>query len=215
MRVTLLQINPIVGDIEGNFKKIADGYQKAVSEDSRIVITPELSLVGYPPKDLIYKRHFIKTVEAKEAELVALTKEKNTILIFGSINFTENYFSYNNNLVVAENGVKKHVHSKFLLPDYDIFDEKRYYTPGDETDIIEVDGTKIGLTICEDIWNDEKYQPQRYDVDPVKDLCEKGIDMLINISASPFYYRKSEDRFDVVQNICYKYGVGEAVSVFS
>ncbi len=212
MKISLLQINPIVGDIEGNFNKIADGYKKAQKENSRIVITPELSLIGYPPKDIIYKRFFIAKVEEKEAELVELTKNSDTILIFGSINFTDNYFSYNNILVVAENGQKKYTHAKFLLPDYDIFDEKRYYTSGKNikgktTDFITVDGCKIGLTVCEDIWNDEKFQPQRYDIDPVKEICAKGIDLLINISASPFYFGKSNERFEVVSNIAQKYGV--------
>jgi len=207
MKVSILQMNPIVGDIEGNFNKIVEGYKKACDENSEVVITPELSLIGYPPKDIMYKRFFIKKVEEKEIELINLTKGNNTILIFGSINFSENYYTYKNILVLAKNGIKKLVHNKFLLPDYDIFDEKRYYTPGNEVDIVEIKGKRIGLTVCEDIWNDEKYKNRRYSEDPVKEINEIGIDILVNISASPFYFGKSEERFDVVSHIAQKYKI--------
>lgn len=208
MKIGICQINPIVGDLEHNFKKIAHYYEKSKNLELDLVVTPELSLIGYPPKDLIFKRFFIEKVLEKQHALTALTKSGGPGLIFGSLGMQRNPHYLHNNLVFARNGDEVHIHSKFLLPDYDVFDEVRYFGSGNIIDIVELNGKKLGLTVCEDIWNDVDYWEQRrYRIDPVEELCKKGVDIVINISASPFFAKKYIERFQVLSHVSSKYGV--------
>ncbi|MFO7448007.1 MAG: NAD+ synthase [Ignavibacteriaceae bacterium] len=195
MKIALCQSNTIIGDIAGNKKRILDGYNKGIQNEADLVILPELALVGYPPLDLVEKKEFRKAAAQAVQEIAAQTGK--TGLIFGSI--TENDENIgtdiHNSAVFCYNGKVQFVQHKSLIPNYDVFDEMRYFEPAKEVYVYEFRGKKLGLSICEDIWNDEDYWfRRRYINDPVQDLIKKGADLLINISASPYSYGKREDR---------------------
>jgi len=195
MKIAVAQINPIIGDIEGNKKKILENYLRGVGDDADLVICPELVLCGYPPQDLIEKEEFRKAV-AVAAEEIAL-KTGSTGLIFGSI--TEEYDNVGsgiyNSALLCYGGSIRFVQNKTLLPNYDVFDEVRYFEPAKDVYVKDFRGEKLGISICEDIWNDADYwNKRRYMQDPVQRLVDKGASLLINISASPYAYGKREER---------------------
>ncbi len=180
MKIALAQINPIVGDIEGNSLKIISIIKKIKAD---IVVFPELSVTGYSPQDLLLKHNFIKeNVNALE-KIVQNTKDKIAIL-----GFVEkiNRNIYNSAAIIKGQQIVK-IHRKVFLPNYTIFDEKRWFTEGRESTIYEFNGKKIGVSICEDIWFPETTKKQR----------ENGAELIINISASP--YRKG--KIEAIENI--------------
>lgn len=199
MRIALCQINPIIGNLQYNKSKIIDGYNKGVKSKADIVIFPELSLVGYPPQDLVEKKEFRDAVTKIANELAAITG--NTALLFGAI--TEDHdligTDIHNSAILCFDGKIQFVQHKTLIPNYDVFDEMRYFDPSKEVDVIEFKGEKLGISICEDIWNDADYwYKRRYTRDPVKELLEKGATILLNISASPYAYGKRCARHEML-----------------
>jgi NAD+ synthase (glutamine-hydrolysing) len=191
MRIALCQINPIIGNLQYNKSKIIDGYKHGVEANADIVIFPELSLVGYPPQDLVEKKEFRDAVSKAANELAAITG--NTALLFGSITEDNDLIGtdIHNSAILCFDGKIQFVQHKTLIPNYDVFDEMRYFDPSKEADIFEFKGEKLGISICEDIWNDADYwYRRRYTRDPVKELLEKGATILLNISASPYAYGK-------------------------
>lgn len=195
MKIALCQINPIIGNLDYNKSKIIDGYNKGVKEKADIVIFPELSLIGYPPQDLVEKKEFRDAVTKTSNELAALTT--NTALIFGSITDDNDLIGtdIHNSAILCYGGKIQFVQHKTLIPNYDVFDEMRYFDPSKEVNVFEFKGEKLGISICEDIWNDADYwYRRRYTRDPVRELLEKGATVLINISASPYSYGKRNDR---------------------
>ncbi|MBI2416577.1 MAG: NAD+ synthase [Ignavibacteriales bacterium] len=205
MKLALAQINPVIGDIAGNKKKILDGYKKGVAEGCGLVIFPELALLGYPPLDLVEKQGFRKAVYTAVEEIAAVTGE--TGLLFGSITEDKNTVGTNlfNSAVLCYNGEVQFVQQKTLIPNYDVFDEMRYFEPAKEVYIHQFRGKKLGISICEDIWNDKDYWKHRlYSNDPVERLLQKGADLLINISASPYSYGKRTERKEMLATLCGK-----------
>jgi NAD+ synthetase len=195
MKIALCQKNTIIGDIEGNKKNIIGGYKRGVEENADIVIFPELALVGYPPLDLVEKKEF-RDAAAKAAEEIA-SQTGETALLFGSITESNQNIGtdIHNSAILCYNGKIQFIQHKSLIPNYDVFDEMRYFDPAKEVFVHEFKGKKLGISICEDIWNDEDYwYRRRYINDPVKDLLKKGAEILVNISASPYSYGKREDR---------------------
>ena len=195
MKIALCQINTIIGDLELNKSKIIAGYNKAVNDHADIVIFPELSLVGYTPQDLVEKKEFREAVNKAVYEIAQITGD--TAIIFGAVTEDDNLIGtdIHNSAILCFNGKVQFVQHKTLIPNYDIFDEMRYFDSAKETKIFEFKGEKLGISICEDIWNDEDYwHKRRYSIDPVKNLIDKGATILINISASPYAYKKREDR---------------------
>jgi NAD+ synthase (glutamine-hydrolysing) len=191
MRIALCQINPIIGNLQYNKSKIIDGYKHGVEANADIVIFPELSLVGYPPQDLVEKKEFRDAVSKAANELAAITG--NTALLFGSITEDNDLIGtdIHNSAILCFDGKIQFVQHKTLIPNYDVFDEMRYFDPSKEADVFEFKGEKLGISICEDIWNDADYwYRRRYTRDPVKELLEKGATILLNISASPYAYGK-------------------------
>lgn len=195
MKIAVCQLNSIIGDLEWNKKRILESYYKGISDGVDLVICPELSLCGYPPQDLVEKEEFRKTLN-KVAEEIA--EETNKVgLIFGSI--TEEYDAVGtglyNSALLCFNGKIQFVQKKTLLPNYDVFDEVRYFESAKDVYVYDFKGVKLGISICEDIWNDADYwKKRRYSVDPVQRLVDKGAQLLINISASPYAYGKREQR---------------------
>lgn len=189
MRIAMAQINSVVGDLQGNAEKILSFYDKAVQSNADLVVFPELSLCGYPPEDLLHKPHFLKeNIEA--AKQLALHIDKATAIV----GFAEpkNCYCHNSAAVISEGKIQK-IYRKSLLPNYSVFDEVRYFEPGNEPLAIEIAGFKIAVTICRDIW----------EVDWLKKfLKELGeIDLLVNISASPFRLGKFHLRQSVIKDV--------------
>lgn len=203
VRIALCQINTIVGNIEYNKSKVIKGYKRGVDDGAALVIFPELSLIGYPPLDLVEKKEFRRASTKALNELASQTGE--TGLLFGTI--TENNDNIgtdiHNSAVLCYNGKVQFVQHKSLIPNYDVFDEMRYFDPAKSIYVYEFNGEKLGVSICEDIWNDADYwYKQRYSYDPVKDLIEKNATVIINISASPYSFGKRESRKNMLSLLC-------------
>ena len=202
MKIALCQINPIIGDIEGNKKKILDGYKYGIEQEVDLVILPELAITGYSPQDLIEKKEFRNIVKAAACEIASHT---NSIgLIFGTI--TEEFDNVGtglyNSAVLCFDGKIQFTQNKTLLPNYDVFDEVRYFESAKEVYTYDFKGEKLGISICEDIWNDADYWKQRrYYRDPVQRLVDKGTTILIKISASPYAYGRRQERFDMLSTL--------------
>lgn len=199
MKISLCQINPVIGDIEGNKKKILDGYRKGVDDKVDLVIFPELALCGYPPQDLVEKKEFRSAVIKAAEELAAVTS--GTGLLFGTITelMEEVGTGIYNSAMLCYNGKVQFVQHKSLLPNYDVFDEVRYFESAKEVFIHNFKNERLGISICEDIWNDSDYWKQRrYSFDPVQSLADKGATILLNISASPYAYGRREERREML-----------------
>ncbi len=203
MKIALCQINTIIGDLDYNKNKILDGYKKAKSSDVDLVTFPELALVGYPPRDLVEKAEFRNAVSEKINELASQTGK--TGLLFGAITEDDDLVGTNihNSAVLCYNGKVQFIQPKSLIPNYDVFDEMRYFEPAKEVFVHEFKGEKLGISVCEDIWNDADYwYKRRYHTDPVKELVDKGATVLINISASPYSYGKRKERREMLSILC-------------
>jgi NAD+ synthetase len=199
MKIAICQINTIVGDIENNKAKIIDGYKRGIVDKVDLVIFPELSLVGYPPLDLVEKKEFRQAAVKAAEEIASITEE--TGLIFGSVTEDDDKIGtdIHNSALLCYEGKIQFVQHKTLIPNYDVFDEMRYFDSSKEVQVHEFKGEKLGISICEDIWNDSDYwYRRRYVKDPVKDLINKGSTILINISASPYAFGKRKDRCEML-----------------
>lgn len=208
MKIAVCQINPVIGDIGYNRNKIEKGYEKAVEQGADLAVFPELSLLGYPPQDLVEKKEFRDAAFKAVKQLAAQTGA--TGLIFGCIseeidNIGTNLF---NSVYLCAEGEIKFIRNKTLLPNYDVFDELRYFENAVSNDICEFKGIKLGLSICEDIWNDKDFWKQRlYTVDPVERQIKQGAEIIINISASPYSYGKRLEKAEMLSSIADKYQV--------
>lgn len=204
MKIALCQMNPIIGDIEGNKNKILNGYNQGVKDGADIVIFPELAICGYPPLDLVEKKEFRDVVKSAAEEIANETGS--TGLLFGSI--TEDFddtvgTGIYNSAVFAYDGKIQFTQYKTLVPNYDVFDEVRYFESAKDVFVHEFRGEKLGISICEDIWNDADYwKHRRYETDPVQVLVDKGASLLLNISASPYAYGKRVERYDMLSVLC-------------
>ncbi|MFW6119811.1 MAG: NAD+ synthase [Petrotogales bacterium] len=211
MKVTIAQLNPVVGDIAGNLKKIKETLAGCSKHSPDLVVFPELFLVGYPPRDLLERSSFIDNVKQAIHNLVKhSTKYPHTgILVGAPISTGKNIGRglYNSALLIYQgNLVSKH--HKSLLPSYDVFDETRYFDSVSETHVIPFKEEKLGISICEDSWNDPELWPKRYyPYDPQEILARKGATIFINISASPFHIGKEEIRFRILHNHSQKHGI--------
>jgi len=200
MKIAICQSNPIIGDIKGNKEKIINGYKKGISDGADLVVFPELFLCGYPPLDLVEKKEFREEVIKTASEIASQTNS--TGLIFGSI--TEDYednigTNVYNSALLCYNGKIQFVQSKTLIPNYDVFDEVRYFESAKEIKIHHFKGEKLGISVCEDIWNDADYwKHRRYPIDPINKQISDGATLLINISASPYAYGKRKERFQML-----------------
>lgn len=185
MKIAIAQINTTVGNITGNFEKIVSNITKAKNENADLVVFPELTLTGYPPRDLLIKKSFVKKNIEILHQLVELTE--NIAIVVGFVD-EKNGDLYNAAAFIQNKEIVE-IYHKMHLPNYDVFDEKRYFTAGTVPSLVNFKGAKLGLTICEDIWIDNG---------PAYDLKKKGAELIINISASPFHAGKEKIRLNVV-----------------
>lgn len=198
MKIGFAQINTVVGDLNGNFERIRAAYERLAKDGAELVLTPELSVTGYPPQDLVFKSRFVpETLEVvqKLHELV----RPNCALLVGFVDRNEGRGKpFHNAAAVLEAGKSLRKIHKSLLPTYDVFDEDRYFEPATEVAPVEIGGHKIGITICEDIWTEHYLPRPLYDVEPVRALMEQGAEFIVNLSASPFHLHKPGVRREMV-----------------
>jgi NAD+ synthase (glutamine-hydrolysing) len=207
MRIGFAQINTTVGDINANKDRILSAYEKAVSLGADLVLTPELALTGYPPQDLVFKSRFVpETLES----LDRLREAVGTVpLLVGYVDFNPSVTGkpfVNACAVLANRGLVRKIF-KTLLPTYDVFDEARYFAAAADQEPIELLGTKLGITICEDIWTDKYLKWDLYHQDPVATLVSKGAQVILNLSSSPYSVGKPALRREMVSGLARTYGV--------
>ncbi len=204
MKIALAQTDPLIGAFEQNLAMVLDRIDQARRAGCRLVIFPELTLCGYPPQDLLERPAFIVAHDRALAELVGRVTD--TACIVGALERCPGPGKpLHNSALLIENGRVLFRARKQLLPTYDVFDEARYFQPGDSSTVVALSGHHFGLTICEDIWHDV----QPYGRDPVADLTAAcpGLDFLVNISASPFHHGKLGERRQVFGRLCRKHGL--------
>jgi len=207
MKVALAQINTTVGDLAGNEAKIRAAYQRGVEAGVDIVLCPELSITGYPPRDLLLKKSFItRNLETLE-RLAAGTGKTGLLVGYVGKNPSQPGREVTNSVALLQNGKIITTRAKTLLPTYDVFDEDRYFEPASENLPADFNSAKVGLTICEDIWNDEDFwSTRRYQHNPPVELAEAGAKIIFNISASPWHLGKNKTRFEMLRSIAKKSG---------
>ncbi len=201
MKIALAQINTLIGDIKGNVQKILDYIEKASKQNADIVVFPELTITGYPPKDLLEKHHFY---ESNVKALLKIKENAKIPCIVGFIDKNENEsgkYLFNAAAYIENNEIKA-VHRKCLLPNYDVFDESRYFDPDIEIATFTLKEKKFAITICEDLWNETlPLKRKLYDYNPVDELVKIKPDFLINIAASPYGIKKKKLRENMLTKI--------------
>jgi NAD+ synthase (glutamine-hydrolysing) len=208
MKIALAQIDPTIGDFALNTDKIMAATQKAIGLCCDLVVFSELAISGYPPKDLLEKQDFVQANLRHLEKLVKSIGGIGVICGFVDRNPEKEGNPLYNSAVLFDKGKILHQVHKRLLPNYDVFDEKRYFEPGTECISFLYNDCRIGLTVCEDIWNDKDFfSRQLYPVDPVERMIKEGTNLLINIAASPYYLGKREFKWDMFGDIVKKYKV--------
>ena len=206
MRIALGQLNYTVGDLEGNAVKILDAYRHACARGAELVVFSELAVTGYPPRDLLLKRSFVTDTKAVLGRIAGQMNAAAAIVGYVDVNEEKVGRPFRNAAAFIEGGAVRRRIWKALLPTYDVFDEDRYFEPADSVEPVTLGGTRLAVTICEDIWNQEAFwrgnQDRRgqplYQRDPVGELCAAGADLIVNISASPYVLGKERLRHDLL-----------------
>ena len=200
MNIRLHQLNPTIGDLNGNKELILSALERAASDGIDLLILPEMATTGYPIQDLIERPAFFEAVFRLNEEITQEVSA-NTALLFGSLtpNTSGTGRKMYNSAILAKDGRQVGITHKTLLPTYDVFDDLRYFEPNDQFECLELNGVALGVTICEDIWyNENEFQYHTYDIDPASRLRDKGAEVIINISASPFTNSKHENRMHML-----------------
>ena len=212
VRIALGQINTTVGDFTGNSSKIIDYANRARNEGAELILFPELSVCGYPPRDLVERPWFVERNRTAAEDIAARTQGIEVVCGLVTPANSATGKSVLNSAALLRNGKIAFIQSKRLLPTYDVFDEMRNFAPADHQELITVGNKPVALTICEDAWNDKHFWNRRlYGVDPVEDLVGAGGRLVLNISASPFYLTKRELRRDILASIAKAYNVPVAL----
>ncbi len=210
MKIALAQLNPTIGDLKNNAHQILTTAQQAATAGIKLLLTPELSLCGYPPRDLLLNSNFIDRMEQTLQQL-AIDLPSNIYVLVGLATTNPNFTVKGgkplfNSIALLADGKIQNIFHKRLLPTYDVFDENRYFTPGTEANFFTIDEIKIGVTVCEDLWNDEDFWGKRsYLINPIAELAELEIDLSINLSASPFSVGKQQVREAMLKHTAIKY----------
>ena len=215
MKIGFAQLNPIVGDLSGNFEKIMRAYERLAAAGAELVLTPELAITGYPPQDLLFKSRFVPENFAILEKLHS--RVGSAALLVGFVDRNEGRGKpFHNAAALLEAGKPIRKAHKSLLPSYDVFDEDRYFEPASRVEPFDLCGKKLGVTLCEDIWTEHYLPRPLYDIEPVRSLIEQGAEIIVNLSASPFTLHKPAIRREMVgalarayrRPICYCNAVG-------
>jgi NAD+ synthase (glutamine-hydrolysing) len=217
MKIGIAQLNPIVGDISGNTKKILSFVEKSYQQGVELLLTPELSLCGYPPRDLLLTPDFVDLMTKELQNLADLLPENISVLV-GTV--THNYEAFLrgeknlfNSIACLKKGTIEQIFNKQLLPTYDVFDEDRYFAPGEQLNCLtyflaQDQQLTIGVTICEDLWNDEQFWGKRsYKINPIENLAKLGVDLIVNLSASPYRIGQQKLRESMLNHATNRYQI--------
>ncbi|MFQ5795751.1 MAG: NAD+ synthase [Candidatus Bipolaricaulia bacterium] len=209
MKIALLQFNPTVGDLTGNAEQITDSVHQAARARADLVVTSELALLGYLPRDLLLNRAFIDRAWQVLERLARDLRGALPVLVgVAEPNDTSEGRPLFNTATLLRDGKVEARFRKCLLPTYDVFDEDRYFEPASGLQILQLNDRTLGVTICEDVWNDRDFwQRRRYHVDPVEELANAGADIVVNLSASPFTVDKQQFREEMLSNLARKHQV--------
>ncbi|MDB3957329.1 NAD+ synthase [Opitutales bacterium] len=201
MKIGIAQINTTVGDLTGNFEILRCAYDELSSDGADLVIFPELALSGYPPRDLLLKKRFGEDCAEKLNQFAKLTGECPALLGYPEKIGLKQSRSYYNSAALCFDGEVKQVFRKRLLPTYDVFDEDRYFESGKSPLYFSLLGKKIAVSICEDIWNSNGNQ---HSENPITEIVKEKLDLLINLSASPWHVDKKMQRSSILQEVVQK-----------
>ncbi len=217
MKLAIAQLNPTIGDLAGNAQQILQAAQTAAEQGVRLLLTPELSLCGYPPRDLLLQPSFVRAIADTVTQLAKDLPPQIAVLV-GIVepNVRSHEDGGNplfNSIALLDGGAVQQIFHKRLLPSYDVFDEDRYFEPGLQSNSFQLaalDGNepplKVGVTICEDLWNDEAFWGKRsYTVNPIADLANQDVDLVVNLSASPYSLGKQKIREDMLRHAAVRY----------
>lgn len=210
MKIAIAQLNPIIGDIKNNLTQIKETIDIALENGAKLVLTPELSLCGYPPRDLLLDKNFVANMKEKLEQFVQEINPEITVLIgLPLINESATKEGkkplYNSCALIRNNQVEKYFHKR-LLPTYDVFEEDRYFSNGNEVNYFYLDDVKIGVTICEDLWNEEDFWGKKnYTTNPLKELVNLPVDLIVNLSASPYVVGKQQIREAMLIHLAKQY----------
>ncbi|HOX02614.1 MAG TPA: NAD+ synthase [Candidatus Paceibacterota bacterium] len=205
MNVALAQVNSAVGDFAGNTAKIRAAYAQGVQAGADLVVAPELAIPGYPPRDLLLRPEFIGQNLAALEDLARAVGSAGLLAGFAGRNDRAPGRPATNAVALLRNGRVEAIREKTLLPTYDVFDEDRYFEPADTNAPVDFQGCPLGLTICEDVWNDEDFwRERRYRRDPAINLVQQGARILFNVSASPWHLGKETTRHAMLANLASK-----------
>lgn len=203
LKIRIKQINTIVGDLHGNTQMVLNALATANADQEDLLVLQELVTCGYPPADLLERESFRERIYACNNQIVEATQEMGTAILFGTVTANEGYGRrmFNSAILAAKGEIISTTH-KTLLPTYDIFDELRYFEPNNTGfEVVTYRGLKLGITICEDIWNvDNEIVYHNYDKDPAGELKTRGADVIVNVSASPYTKRKADVRLRMLRN---------------
>ena len=204
MRIALAQINNTVGDLSGNAAKILEFTNRAEQAGAEVVVFPELALTGYPPRDLVEKDSFLDRTREALLEIAAASADRNIAMVVGYVAHSpkNSAIKAQNAAAVIQGGRIVFDQRKMLLPTYDVFDEARYFQPGDSQSLSTICGKKVAISICEDAWNDKHFwERRRYSRDPIEELVQAGAELIISINASPWNVGKRRQRESIFQAI--------------
>ena len=209
MKIALAQINTTVGDLRGNCARILDFYHRGVAAGADLVLTPEMAITGYPPRDLLAKHRFVDDNLRALGEVA--TQIDQTALLVGYVDFSTKRpgRDYVNAVALIQNRKIIARRQKMLLPTYDVFDEDRYFQPADSNTAVDFAGQRLGLTICEDIWTRDYLPTQLYDRSPIHELTRGGshAQLILNMSASPYHLGKERARHDMLRAVAQEHRV--------
>jgi NAD+ synthase/NAD+ synthase (glutamine-hydrolysing) len=196
LSIGVIQPDPVVGDISANTAEIADEYTDLLESEPDVVVASELSLVGYPPRDLLHRRGILDAQEAALDTLAEVTVDGPPLVVGATLRTEQDTGPpVHNSAVVLRDGGRDRAYHKRLLPTYDVFDEHRYFRPGTEPVVVDVDGVGVGLTICEDAWHDAVITgKRRHELNPLLETATAGADLILTLSASPFSLDKPARR---------------------
>ncbi|MGA8043351.1 MAG: nitrilase-related carbon-nitrogen hydrolase, partial [Terracidiphilus sp.] len=204
MKIALAQINPTVGDFSGNLDKIMTASQRAAEQGARLTVFSELVVCGYPPADFLEKPSFLERCKSSIEELAAATRGLSTAVLVGVALPAppEAGKPAVNAAVLLDKGNVVLEQHKRLLPFYDVFDEQRYFAAARQQHVVELDGVRLAISICEDAWNDKHFWPRRlYSIDPMEELMRQKPAVHINLSSSPFWHGKRKLRREMLSAI--------------